>query len=75
MCVVLVHVCTCGHVCVGPIVCVWLCMWRPKVDVRALPTSFLVLFIEAGSPNQTQNLPMWLVLLFRLLWGSSVSVL
>jgi hypothetical protein len=31
-------------------------MWRPKIDVRTPPQSFIHIYIEAGSLNQTQSL-------------------
>lgn len=56
--------------------CVWLytcvCAHRYLILVSGIFLDSSTLFSETGSLDQTQSLPVWLVLLDSLLWGSSI---
>ena len=60
------------YTCVGACAHGWECMWRSEVHVRNHPQLLFTSFFEVKSFIQAHSLPIWLVLLARLFWGSSV---
>lgn len=56
--------------------CVWTCgCGSLRLMSRIILNHLTTLFIESGSPNQTQGSPMWLVLSVSLFWESHVPCL
>lgn len=47
-------------------------MWKSEVHVRNHPQLLFTVFFEVKCFNQAHSLLIWLVLLARLFWGSSV---
>lgn len=46
------------------------CVWKHKVHICCLSWLLPILYVEARSLKQTQNIPIWLFSLVSLFWGS-----
>lgn len=74
------YVCICICMCVYSYLlahtCVWACVCGSlRLMSRIILNHLSTLFIESGSPSQTQGSLMWLVLSASLFWGSHVPCL